>query len=108
MLPEQHHQPATWGCARVQILLEGVRCWPPAGSDCLSADIVWRQLVPDFAALVRSLCAAVQAWPPEVPMPNIFADIVKSGCQMPLGLQYNVRPLLSTCSAPGRAVPQCF
>ena len=87
-------------CVCAQILLEGARCYPPTGSDCLSAGFVWRQLVPDFAALVRSLCVAVDAWPPEVAKPKIFADVVKSGWQMPLGLQYNVRPSLATCSTP--------
>ena len=56
-------------CPCVQILLEGVTCYPAQGASCLSAEYAWQQLMPDFAALVRSLCVAVGAWPPEVPKP---------------------------------------
>ena len=78
-------------CLYVQILLEGARCKPAGAASCLSAEHTWQRLVPDFAALVRSLCAAVEAWPPEVPKPPGM-ETQPGDLHVPLGLQYTVRP----------------
>ena len=80
-----------------QILRAGVRCYPPGGASCLSAKYAWQQLMPDFAALARSLCVAVEAWPPQVPRPKLFTDPGKANLHAPLGLQYMVCPSLLTC-----------
>ena len=78
---------------------------PARGASCLSAVYVWQQLVPDFAALARSLCVALEAWPREVPKPALFTDSGKVKSHEPLGLQYNVRASVSVCSVP-RIPPQ--
>ena len=64
----------------------------------LSADYTWRQLVPDFAALVRSVCMALEAWPQDVPVPEpLRPKNPGMNLDSPLGLQYIVRrPGLST------------
>ena len=74
----------------MQILRVGVECYPASGASCLSAEYAWQQLMPDFAALLRSLCVALEAWPQEVPKPEIFGKADHS----PLGLQYEVRTSL--------------
>ena len=84
----------------MQILHEGAKCYTAQRATCLSAEYVWRQLMPDLAALVRSLCVAVEAWPPEVPKPPGFTHPEDS--HVPLGLQYTVRaslPIACTSSA---------
>ena len=80
----QRHRSA---CPGVQILLDGALRCPAGGTDFLSADFTWRQLVPDFAALVRSVCVALEAWPQDVleREPNQLTT---------LGLQHNVSPSL--------------
>lgn len=72
----------------VQILRAGVECYPARGASCLSAEYAWQQLMPDFAALLRSLCVALEAWPQEVPKPKIFGELDVH--HSPLGLQYMV------------------
>ena len=89
---------------RVQILRAGMRCYPAGGASCLSAEYAWQQLMPDFAALVRSLCVAVEAWPPQVPKPKLFTDPGKANLHAPLGLQYMVCSSLLTCYARVRAI----
>ena len=80
-------------CVRVQILLEGARSYPARGARCLSAACAWQQLVPDIAALVRSLCVAVEAWPPGAPLPRGLETALEPGhMYTPLGLQLTVRP----------------
>ena len=83
----------------LQILLEGAACYPAKGASCLSAEYAWRQLVPDIAALARSACVAVEAWPPDVPKPKLFTETGKLAMHEPLGLQCTVRAPLS-CSVP--------
>ena len=80
----QRHRSA---CLGLQILLDGALRCPLGGTDCLSADFTWRQLVPDFAALVRSVSVALEAWPQDVleREPNQLTT---------LGLQQNVCPSL--------------
>ena len=51
--------------------------------------------MPDFAALVRSLCVALEAWPQGVPKPELYAQPNTHTMNSPLGLQHMVRPLLS-------------
>ena len=77
-----------------QILLEGAKCCPAGGASCLSAELVWRQLMPDFAALAHSLCMALEAWARDAPGTNFgLAPGVEAPLHSPLGLQYTVRPL---------------
>ena len=87
----------------MQILLKGVApCYPLGAKICLSAEHTWRQLVPDLAALVRTLCVALDAWPRDVPKPDIFGvvDPQTPNLHTPLGLQVLVRRAL--------LVPFCF
>ena len=82
------------GLPPAQTLWLGVDCYPARGASCLSAEYAWRKLMPDFAALLRSLCMALEAWPQEVPKPQIFGE-PDDHRHSPLGLQYKVHPLLS-------------
>ena len=101
-------------CPCAQILLQAAGCSLVGDASWLSAEFTWRQLVPDFAALARSICVALEAWPREVPKPALFmeGEVKLHG---PLGLQLTVRPSLSACSlrAPSLALGapppgQCF
>ena len=55
--------------------------------------------MPESAALVRSLCVAVEAWPRNVAKPKLFPDSPLGNLHEPLGLLYLVCPLPSLCSA---------
>ena len=98
-------------CACVQILLEGAKCYPAWGevvpSLFLSAEYLWQQLVPDFAALVRSLCTALEAWPPEVAQPEGL-ETEPGDLHVPLGLQYTVRASLSVAPRERMACLACL
>ena len=87
---------STWQCGPAclcaQILHEGAECYTAQGASCFSAEYAWRQLMPDLAVLVRSLCVAAEAWPPEVPKPAGFTR--PRGLHAPLGLQSTVRAWL--------------
>ena len=95
-----------------QILLEGTVACPHSGASCLSAEYTWRQLVPDVAALARSLCLALEAWPKGVPQPRLpFTDNDPAEAYLhgPLGLQYTVRAPLLVAVAHVRLCPSpCF
>ena len=58
--------------------------------------------MPESAALVRSLCMAMEGWPRDVAKPKIFLDHPVGNLHEPRGLQYMVCPLLS----PALRVPQ--
>ena len=92
---------------RVCIMLEGALCYPARGASCLSAEYAWQQLMPDVAALVRSLCVAVEAWPPEVPKPHSL-EVAPGDLATPLGLQHLVRPSVVRCSARALSLPLVF
>ena len=64
---------------------------PARITSSLSVEYLWGQLVPDFAALVRSLCVALEAWPQGVAKPVLFPDPGDVKLDAPLGLQYKVR-----------------
>ena len=84
----QHNNAAQCSSVYPQIQLDGALRCPAGGFDYLSADFTWRQLVPDFAALVRNICVAMEAWTRGLPGqgPNQHTT---------LGLQLNVRPSLA-------------
>ena len=82
-------------------LYKGERAAVGSVAPCLSAEYAWRQLVPDIAALARSACVAVEAWPPDVPKPVLYTDLENLPMQDPLGLQYTVRASLPACFVPG-------
>ena len=88
---ELHSELPEPACLCMQILLEGSQCYPAEGASSLSLEYVWQQLVPGFAALVRSLCTAVEAWPPELAKPQ-GTETEPGDAHVPLGLQYTVRP----------------
>ena len=85
-----------------QVLLDGAASGQPIkGALCLSAEHTWRQLVPDSAALARRLCAALDAWPQEAPLPDIITVQGFKILHSPLGLQLTVRPPLALkCAKP--------
>ena len=106
-VPKQQAPFASWmrfSLCFAQILREGAKCTPDVGASFLSVDYVWRQLVPDLSALVRSLCVAVEAWPRGVPKPTLFPDLPEGNLHDPLGLQIVVRPH-SHCSAHEQGPP---
>ena len=73
------------------MLNEGAMSHPARITSSLSVEYLWGHLVPDFAALVRSLCVALEAWPQEVAKPALFPDPGDVKLDAPLGLQYKVR-----------------
>ena len=83
---------------RSQILLQGVKCCPARGASCLTSEHTWGQLMPAFAALVRSLCVLVEAWP-RTPGSLLFPRVGVGSQHSPQGLQCTVRPALSACFA---------
>ena len=89
----------TYACLCVQVLDEGAVSHPARITSSLSVEYLWGQLVPDFAALVRSTCVALEAWPQEVAKPVLFPDPGDVKLDAPLGLQYKVRHSVFTCSA---------
>ena len=75
------------------MLWDWVSCLSAGRAACLSVEFAWRQLVPDNAALVRSVCAALQAWPQGMAKPKLFMTPDKPNQHVqPVGLQYYVRP----------------
>ena len=93
MLGQQRSTSAQGLCA--QMLWDGVSCLSAGRAVCLSVEFAWRQLVPDFAALVRSVCVALEAWPQGMAKPKLFMTPDKPNLHVPpLGLQYQVRPSL--------------
>lgn len=85
-------------CPRAQILLQAAESCPGGGASCLSAEFTWRQMVPDFAALARSVCVALEAWPREVPKSALFTNAGEINLHGPPGLQFTVRPSLPVIS----------
>ena len=68
-----------------KMLLDGALRYPAEGPDYMSPGYTWQDLVPDVAALVRSVCVAMEAW----------TQGLEPNQHTVLGLQLNVRPSLS-------------
>lgn len=76
----------------VQMCLQWAYCNSAGAPSCLSPEFTWQQLMPDFAALARSLCLGVEALLRAVPRPALNIDSGVLHHRVPLDLQRMVRP----------------
>ena len=75
-----------------QMCLQWADCNSAGAPSCLSAEFTWQQLMPDFAALARSLCAGVEALLQAVPRPVLNTDSGVLDQRIPLDLQRMASP----------------